>query len=82
MASGVFLGAQALGAFRLVQSLFGVINILFQTVENFVLPQAAEKLTRSMTESKNYIKSLSLKGALAIGAGLAIMFVFSKTIIV
>jgi len=41
VAAGWFLGAAALGALRLTQYLFGLLNLLFQAIENYVLPKAA-----------------------------------------
>jgi O-antigen/teichoic acid export membrane protein len=81
VASGVFLGPVALGAFRLVQSLFGVLNVLLQSFENYVLPQAARLFQSSFEESKEYLRSISLKSALLFGAVLSILFLFSQNII-
>ena len=50
--SGVYLGVAALGAFRLVQSLFGILNLVLQTFENYVLPQASVKYNESATKAK------------------------------
>ena len=82
VASGVFLGAHALGAFRLVQSLFGVLNIFLQTIENYILPKAAEKLSRSAAESKYFLKNIGLKGIVLFAVVLGLMFVFSNLVIV
>jgi O-antigen/teichoic acid export membrane protein len=81
VASGIFLGSVALGAFRLVQSLFGVLNILLQSFENYVLPQAARLFQSSIEESKEYLRNISLKSALLFGAVLTILFFFSEPII-
>ncbi|MBK8885830.1 MAG: hypothetical protein IPN46_04470 [Saprospiraceae bacterium] len=45
--SGLILGVEALGAFRLVQTLFGLINVLLQGLESYVLPQAAIRFQQS-----------------------------------
>jgi O-antigen/teichoic acid export membrane protein len=79
--SGFFLGLQALGAFRLVQSLFGVLNILFQSFENYVLPHASRIYSESADLSKKYIRKVSLQSALLIGAVLSLLFCFSTEII-
>lgn len=81
VASGVFLGAKLLGVFRLVQSLFGILNILLQTVENYIIPQAAKKLTISEADSKQYIKQLSRKGVVVFGTLLTLLFVFSEPVL-
>lgn len=41
LAAGWWLGAAALGALRLAQYVFGLLNVLLQAVENYVLPKAA-----------------------------------------
>lgn len=82
VASGVFLGIRALGAFRLVQSLFGVLNILFQTFENYVLPQTSRMLSISNDAAKKYLKQVGTKSAIIFSTVLLLIFTFSKFIIV
>ena len=82
VASGVFLGLKMLGVFRFVQSLFGVLNILLQTFENYLLPQTSKLLIKSRNQAKKYIRATSIKTAIPFGGILAILFVFSKPIIV
>lgn len=41
LAAGWWLGASALGALRLAQYIFGLLNLLLQAVESYVLPRAA-----------------------------------------
>lgn len=81
VASGAYLGLEALGAFRFVQSLFGVLNILLQTFENYALPQAARLYKSSESLSKKYLKDISLKAALIFGVVLLVLFLFSTQII-
>lgn len=80
--SGVFLGIEALGALRLVQSLFGVLNVLLQTFENYVLPNATRLYQTSLNDAKKYLKDLSLKGSLLFGFVLLLLFIFSEEIII
>jgi len=82
VASGLFLGIKALGAFRLVQSLFGVLNLLLQTFENYALPQASRLLNNSPLEAKNYLKKISIKSAILFGGVLLTIFLLSEYIIV
>jgi O-antigen/teichoic acid export membrane protein len=82
VASGLFLGLEALGAFRLVQSLFGVLNILLQTFENYALPEASRLMLYASDEAKIYLRQISLKSAGFLGAMLLGIFLFSKFIIV
>lgn len=78
VASGLFLGVAALGAFRLVQSMFGVLNLLLQTYENYVLPKASKLFASSHIESKHYLQSITKKGGLLFALVLVPLFVFSK----
>jgi O-antigen/teichoic acid export membrane protein len=78
IASGLFLGSAALGAFRLVQSMFGVLNILLQTYENYVLPKAAKLYADSLTEAKLFLRLVSKKGAVLFALVLVPLFLFSK----
>ena len=80
-ASANIIGDYAFGAFRLVQQMFGVLNILLQTFENYVLPQAARLYKSSASRSKVYLKKISLKAAFAFGIVLFILFVFSTKVI-
>lgn len=41
IAAGWWLGASALGALRLAQYIFGLLNLLLQAIENYVLPKVA-----------------------------------------
>jgi len=82
VASGLFLGLQALGAFRLVQSVFGVLNVLLQTFENYALPQTSRHLLTSHTKAKNYLKQIGIKSSFFFGFILLPAFIFSKHIII
>lgn len=81
VASGVFLGVEALGAFRLVQSLFGVLNLLLQSFENYVLPEATRRYVISTVEAKNYLRQISGRAALFFGVVLVPLFVFANEVI-
>lgn len=80
--SGVYLGIEALGALRLVQSFFGILNIVLQTVENYFLPKVARLYTTSLAEAKKYLLHITAYGALLFGLLLSLLFVFSNEIIV
>lgn len=81
VASGVFIGKQALGAFRLAQSLFGVINIILQTFENYALPEAARLYAHSTQSAATYIKHISRRVLPLFGAILLGLFLFSDQVI-
>ena len=80
--SGLYLGAAALGAFRFVQSLFGVLNLILQTLENYALPFASRLFQTSAESSKIYLKNMTIKGCVAIGILLTTIFLLSDQIII
>jgi O-antigen/teichoic acid export membrane protein len=82
LVSGLYLGIEALGALRLVQSLFGIINIILQSVENFFLPKVAALYHKSTAKAKAYLLEISLYGALLFGVMLSVLFFFSTEIII
>lgn len=82
VASGFFLGAAALGALRLVQTVFGVLNVLFQTFENYVLPQTANRLHRSFDEGRVFLRKIGGQSLIGVSVLLLLLFIFSDTIIV
>jgi O-antigen/teichoic acid export membrane protein len=82
VASGFLLGAVALGALRLVQTVFGVLNILFQTFENYVLPQTAGKMQVSMQSGIVFLKKTSRQSILFVAVLLSVLFLFSDFVIV
>lgn len=79
--SGVFISIEALGAFRLVQSLFGILNILLQTFENYVLPQASSLLHESASKAQRYLKSVGLRSFALFTLIISLVFAFSEQII-
>jgi O-antigen/teichoic acid export membrane protein len=78
---GIFVGIEALGAFRLVQSLFGVLNVLFQTFENYVLPNASRIYANSVLQSKLYLRRVSMQSGVLIGLALLLLFIFSTELL-
>ena len=82
ISSGLFLGAAALGALRLIQSVFGVLNLVLQTFENYTLPYASRLFQDSKDVSKSFLRKMSIRGAVSVGALLILVFIFSKFIIV
>jgi O-antigen/teichoic acid export membrane protein len=80
--SGVYLGIEALGALRLVQSFFGIINVILQTVENYFLPKVALLYNKNAATAKTYLLEITAYGALLFGLILSVFFFFSDEIIV
>lgn len=82
LVSGVYLGIEALGALRLVQSFFGIINIVLQSVENYFLPKVAAIFNENVASAKKYLLSITAYGAVLFGILLSVLFLFSTEIIV
>lgn len=82
VASGLYLGATALGALRLAQSLMGVLNILLQAFENYILPQTAAKLNIDLNQGLIYLASISRKVGVLFLPVLIIIMIFAKEILV
>lgn len=82
VAAGVYLGAAALGALRLAQSLMGVLNILLQTFENYVLPQTAKKLNLHVSEGLAFVAGISRKAGMFFIPVLIFTFIFAEQLFV
>ena len=82
LVSGIYLGIEALGALRLVQSVFGVLNVVLISIENYVLPKVVFLYSESVTKAKKYLVKISLFGVLFLGVLLLPIFVFSNEIII
>ncbi|MFN8334340.1 MAG: oligosaccharide flippase family protein [Cyclobacteriaceae bacterium] len=81
LTSGLLLGAEALGAFRLVQSLFGVLSMLLQTYENYVVPQVSRLFQTSAEDSRRYLRDTGLKSLIAFGSLLIVIALFPEFMI-
>lgn len=57
VAAGLYLGYAALGALRLVQSVFGILNLLFQSFENYLIPSVARVVKQNKELAFSEIKS-------------------------
>lgn len=81
VASGLVLGVEALGAFRLVQSLFGVLNIILQSFENYALPEVTRLYVQSEMEAKIYLRQITRKAGLLFGGMLLVLFLLADEVI-
>ncbi|MFQ3214612.1 MAG: O-antigen/teichoic acid export membrane protein [Marivirga sp.] len=81
VSSGIFLGVEALGAFRLVQSLFGILNIFLQTLENYFLPNVTRIYAVSAEQATKYLNQLSLKSIAVFSIILSILFIWASPIL-
>ena len=82
VASGVLISVEALGAFRLAQSLFGVLNMVLQGFENYVLPEITRLHQQSTLVSTQYLRGISTKAAFVFGPILAVLMFFSQEVMV
>lgn len=82
VASGIYLGAAALGALRLAQSLMGVLNLLLQSFENYILPQTATIINSDLQQGLAFLTNASRKGAILFLPVLAVTLIFSQQIFV
>lgn len=80
LASGLYLGVKALGAFRLAQTIFGVFNLVLQLFENHVVPEASRLYALSADAFGTYVKKISHYAYLLMFPALLITFFFAKTI--
>lgn len=74
--SGIYIGLEAIGALRLVQSFFGILNVLLQVVENYFLPKIAEIYHENKQSARKYLLKLTLNGLLLFGSILLLLFMF------
>jgi O-antigen/teichoic acid export membrane protein len=80
-ASGALLGPPALAAMRLTQTLFGVLNIGLQVVENNSIPEAVERFRSGNGILQIYLKGLTRKLMIWGIPFLSIIFFFSAPVL-
>lgn len=80
-ASGIFIGPIALGAFRLVQSLFGVLNVFLQAYENYALPKATGIFQSSVKDAREYLRGFMARGGITSVGIVLFAFFFSEQVI-
>lgn len=81
LVAGIYLGINALGALRLVQSFFGAINVILQTVENYYLPKTAQLYHQNKKQEKKTLLFNLSKGMMILGVIIAVFFIFSEPLI-
>lgn len=74
--SGIYIGLEGIGALRLVQSFFGILNVLLQVVENYFLPKIAKLYHENRQTAKQYLLKITLNGLLLFGSILLLLFMF------
>lgn len=81
IAAGWWLGAAALGALRLGQYIFGLLNVLLQALENYALPLAAGYRAASAQEFGRLLKTVLINNLLLVLPLLLIISGFAKPIL-
>lgn len=81
MVSGLYLGAAALGALRLIQSLFGVLNVFMQAIENYFLPRIAALHHTQPEKGLQLLHQMIGYGGVIFGTILIVFCLFSDDII-
>ena len=80
--SGFILGPVAIGIVRIVQNLFGVLNVFFSFLENIIPIRAAETLNKNGYKAlKTYMKRSTKRFLLPFAFGLLLITVFQEQII-
>jgi O-antigen/teichoic acid export membrane protein len=74
--SGLYIGLESIGALRLVQSFFGILNVLLQVVENYFLPKIAKLYHENRENAKQYLFKITLNGLVLFGSILLLLFIF------
>ena len=80
VAAGMWLGIAALGALRLAQYIFGLLNVLIQAIENYALPHASS-LQKIPIEFNGFLKNVLQKAVFIIGPLLVLLSIFSKQLL-
>jgi O-antigen/teichoic acid export membrane protein len=80
VAAGWWLGLAALGALRLAQYIFGLLNVVLQAIENYALPQAA-LMQGKMVEFNRYLFNVGKKSTMLIGPVLILLVIFAKPLL-
>lgn len=80
LAAGWWLGAAALGILRLGQYAFGVLNVVLQAVESYLLPRSAARAS-APGELVRYLRTAQYKILLGTGLLLLLVMLCSKPLI-
>lgn len=79
LAAGWWLGAAALGALRLAQYIFGLLNVVLQAVENYVLPKAS-LIQHSDIQFRKFLLTVWKKTILIFIPAITLLVLFSEVI--
>jgi O-antigen/teichoic acid export membrane protein len=80
LAAGWWLGLAALGALRLAQYTFGMLNVVLQAIENYTLPKAS-RAHDTPTHFNRYLQQVLKKSVILIGPLLLLVVLFAKPLL-
>jgi O-antigen/teichoic acid export membrane protein len=80
VAAGWWLGLAALGALRLAQYTFGMLNVVLQAIENYTLPKAS-RIHDTPTHFNRYLQQVLKKSVILIGPLLLLVVLFAKPLL-
>lgn len=80
VAAGWWLGLAALGALRLAQYIFGLLNVMIQAIENYALPKGST-LQSSGQDFKKFLVRIFIKTSAAVIPLLILLSVFAKQLL-
>ena len=80
VAAGWWLGLAALGALRLAQYTFGMLNVILQAIENYTLPKASGSHA-TPARFNRYLQQVLKKSFVLIGPLLLLVVLFAKPLL-
>lgn len=81
VAAGWWLGLAALGALRLAQYTFGLLNVVLQAIENYTLPTAASRSADTPAQFNRYLRQVLKKSLVLIGPLLLLVVLFARPLL-
>lgn len=80
--SEIFIKTKTLGDFQLVRSLYYILRMVIQTLENHLRPEASHLFQRFVADSKAYLISSFKTNGWALVAVLILLFIVAKEVMV
>lgn len=81
LTSGYYLGVEAIGALRIVQSAFGVLNVLLQFTENYMVPRITDRAQGDHGKLPEIISSMNKPFMIGMFLMISTFVIFSDTLI-
>lgn len=80
VAAGVLLGAASFGALRLAQYILGLLNLVLQAMENYLLPEAARRYEKSPALLSSYLRQQAYRTIWVMAPVALAMTLFPETL--